>query len=204
METYGCREFMLVAAQCDERSHLHLTSEQLVTEIVDDDGRPVPAGRAGGLVVTDLYNVGAPLIRYDMGDLAVASAGRCPCGRGLPLLAEIIGRSLETIVTPDRRLVPGEVFPMVFTDVTAIARYQGIQDAPDRLLIRVQLRADWPVDARRAALGDLQKVLGDKIRVDLEVVDALEEMPVGKLQVVRNPWLARQRQLEHQEGGARA
>ena len=47
-------------------------------------------------------------------------------------------------------------------------------------------------------------MLGDKIRVDLEVVDALEETPARKLQVVRNPWLARQRQLEHQEGGARA
>ena len=60
-ETYGCREFTLIAAECDQHAGLHLTMENLLVEVVDDDGRPTPAGEEGNVLVTDLFEPQCPL-----------------------------------------------------------------------------------------------------------------------------------------------
>src|SRR2546423_8189267 len=67
-ETYGSREFMLIGAECDRHDGLHLTAEQLLVEVLEDDGSPTPQGEEGNVVVTDLYNYGMPFIRYATGD----------------------------------------------------------------------------------------------------------------------------------------
>ena len=187
-ETYGCREFMLVAAQCERRGGLHLTSEHLIVEIVDDSGSPVPPGRPGRVVITDLYNHGAPFIRYDVGDVAIMAEEQCACGRGLPLLREVTGRTLETILTPDHRRVPGEVFVLVLKDAP-IDRYQVVQEAADRVVVRVQRDQAWPPEQQSAVLEPLRRVLGDRVALELEVVREIKESTAGKLHVVSNPWL---------------
>src|SRR5690606_25431630 len=115
-ETYGSREFMLIAAECDRHEGLHLTSEHLLVEILDEDGRPTPAGEAGNVVITDLYNFGMPFIRYANGDRAIAGWSKCSCGRGLPLLRQVTGRRLDVLHSPDGRRIPGEFFPHCLKD----------------------------------------------------------------------------------------
>ena len=192
-ETYGSREVMLIAAECERHRGLHVTSEHLVVEIVDDGGNVVAPGIEGRVIVTDLHNFGAPFIRYDIGDRAVASDRQCECGRGLPLLERVVGRQLEVVVTPDGRRIPGEVFPLLFKDQFEVARYQAVQDNADRLVVRVQLRQEWPVEARTATVDALQKLVGSHMTVDLRMVDLIEEGPGGKLGLVLNPWLAARR-----------
>ena len=72
-ETYGCREFMLIGAECEHHNGLHLTMENLHVELVDDAGAPVAPGVEGNVIVTDLTNLGMPFVRYATGDRAVAS-----------------------------------------------------------------------------------------------------------------------------------
>src|SRR5207253_1358560 len=115
-ETYGSREFMLIAAECDRHAGLHVTADNLVVEVLDDDGRPTPGGEEGNVVVTDLFNYGMPFIRHVIGDRAVAGWGTCPCGRGLPLLKKVTGRRLDILRTPDGRQIPGEFFPHLLKD----------------------------------------------------------------------------------------
>src|SRR5262249_25984262 len=115
-ETYGAREFMLIGAECDRHDGLHLTTENLLVEVLDDEGRPAPAGAEGNAVVTDLTNAGMPFLRYVNGDRAVAGFGACPCGRGLPLLRKVVGRRLDVLHTPDGRRAPGELFPHLLKD----------------------------------------------------------------------------------------
>jgi len=193
-ETYGCREVMLIGAECDRHSGLHLTSEHLVVEIVDEDGRAVSDGQEGRVVVTDLYNYGAPFIRYDLGDRAVKSGRRCPCGRGLPMLERVVGRRLDVVVTPDGRLVPGEAFPYIFKDVPEVGRYQVVQVAGDRLEVRIEPRSDWSPEVAASLMDRLRVVLGTEIGVHLQTVDRLDSGTSDKLLVVRNPWLAQQRE----------
>jgi len=189
-ETYGCREVMLVGAECAEHRGLHIPIEHLVVEIVDDDGRAVPPGTEGRVVVTDLFNYGAPFIRFDLGDRAVASSRACACGRGLPLLERVVGRQLEVLLTPDGRRVAGELFAVLFKDQLAVARYQAVQRQADSVTLQVQLRAEWTPELRAATLLALRAHTGPAMTIDLQVVDRIAEGPGGKLAVVSNPWLA--------------
>src|SRR5207248_3298331 len=63
-ETYGSREFMLIGAECDKHTGLHLVPENHVVEVVDELGQPTPPGEEGNVVITDLTNYGMPFIRY--------------------------------------------------------------------------------------------------------------------------------------------
>jgi phenylacetate-CoA ligase len=99
-QAYGLNEIGMVAARCAAgRYHVH--AEHCIVEIVDDDGRPAPAGTTGRVVVTGLKNPAMPLIRYDTGDLAEAVDGPCPCGRTLPSFGAIQGRYSRIAQLPE-------------------------------------------------------------------------------------------------------
>jgi phenylacetate-CoA ligase len=96
---YGSRDAGFIAHECPEGS-LHLSAEHIIVELVNDAGVPVERGETGEIVVTHLATKDFPFIRYRTGDLAAMSERRCPCGRGLPSLARVMGRSTDFIRTP--------------------------------------------------------------------------------------------------------
>jgi phenylacetate-CoA ligase len=190
-ETYGSREFMLIAAECEHHRGLHLTAEQLLVEVLDDAGRPSPAGEEGNVVITDLYNYGMPFVRYANGDRAVAGAGMesapgvCPCGRGLPLLDRVVGRRLDVLHGTDGRLIPGEFFPHLVKDFPAVRRFQVVQEEAGR--VRFALDAVGLSEDERAVLERLvRNAMGPGVRVDFEPVARIPLTATGKLQVVLN------------------
>jgi phenylacetate-CoA ligase len=184
-ETYGSREFMLIGSECERHDGLHLTSEHLVVEVLDDDGRPAADGTEGDVVITDLYNYGMPFVRYANGDRAVAGLGACPCGRGLPLLKKVVGRRLDVLQATGGRPIAGEFFPHLVKDFPAIRRFQVVQHRPDR--IRFALRAEGLAESDRIKFEQLVRgAMGSGVRVDFEPVDQIALTAAGKLQVVLN------------------
>jgi phenylacetate-CoA ligase len=184
-ETYGSREFMLIGAECERHEGLHLTSEHLLVEILDDQGRPTPQGADGNLVITDLHNYGMPLIRYAIGDRAIAGFGACGCGRGLPLLRSVVGRRLDTIRGAGGRAIPGEFFPHLAKDFPAIRRFQVVQEDPSR--VRVALDAARLTETDRLKFeAHVRAAIGPGVKVDFEPVRDIPLTPSGKLQVVIN------------------
>lgn len=97
---YGSRDAGFIAHQCPQGS-LHVSAEDILVEVIGDDGRPVVPGQSGEIVVTHLATSDFPFIRYRTGDIASESDTRCACGRGLPVLQDVFGRNTDFIRTAD-------------------------------------------------------------------------------------------------------
>ncbi|SEV94064.1 phenylacetate--CoA ligase family protein [Luteibacter sp. 329MFSha] len=180
--TYGCREFMLIASECEHRQGLHVNSDHLLVETLDADGMPIHAG-SGEVAITDLFNYGMPFIRYVNGDMATHATDACPCGRGLPLLASVDGRKLDAIRTPAGHVLPGEFFPHMLKDVPGLARFQLVQRRLDRLdlsIVRGRGFEDASLDYIRR---EVSRVLGDSAELHCHFVDDIPLTRSGKLRV---------------------
>jgi phenylacetate-CoA ligase len=184
-ETYGSREFMLIGAECEAHAGLHLTAEHLIVELLDDDGEPVAPGVEGDVVITDLTNTGMPFIRYRNGDRAIASTGTCACGRALPRLARVTGRRLDVLTTPDGRQLPGEFFPHILKEFSAVQRYQVEQADPEVVTVRLVAPAWSEADGARLR-REVAAVAGGALEVRVEQVDHIPLTGAGKLKVVIN------------------
>jgi phenylacetate-CoA ligase len=183
-ETYGSREFMLIGSECEHHAGLHLTTEDLLVEIVDDRGRPTPDGQEGNVVITDLTNYGMPFIRYQNGDRAIASSERCPCGRGLPLLQKVVGRQLDILDTPDGRRIPGEFFPHLIKEYPAIRRFQVVQEQLDAIQLRLVVSAQWNAAVHDDLEQQISRIVGDSVRLEIAVVNDIPLTAAGKRKVV--------------------
>lgn len=187
-ETYGSREFMLIGAECERHCGLHLSMENLLVEIVDDTGEPVPPGTEGQVVITDLFNYGMPFVRYATGDRAIAGFENCPCGRGLSLLKQVIGRQLDILQTPDGRKIPGEFFPHLLKEFPSIRRFQVVQLALDQIVLKLVLDGGFTLTDRELLLREIRKGVGSSINVKLEFVDDIPLTSAGKHRVVVREW----------------
>ena len=181
--TYGSREFMLIASECEAHRGLHVSAENLLVEILRDDGSPAKPGEMGRVVVTDLHNYGMPFIRYELGDLGVVSDAPCPCGRGLPLLAEVVGRSLDMIKAPDGRLVPGEFFPHLLKEFRGVRQFQVVQDRVDRLTVRLVTDGSFEEGQLETIRREVHKTVGGSLQVEFAFVDQIPLTATGKFRV---------------------
>ena len=138
-ETYGSRETMLIAAECEAHDGMHIQEENLVVEVVRDR-RAVPSGEPGDVVVTDLHNFGMPLIRYVNGDVAILAASEvCTCGRGLARVARVDGRRADTLIDREGNDVPGILFHVLFSDARKeiIRQFQAVQSEGGAVVLKV-------------------------------------------------------------------
>ena len=88
--------------------------------------------------MTDLLNYSMPLIRYEIGDVgAFATEQNCPCGRGLPLLAEVRGRTTDFLILADGRKISGPALTLVVADMADVRQVQFVQRSRNRVLLRV-------------------------------------------------------------------
>jgi phenylacetate-CoA ligase len=93
LDRYGASEVGQISATCPHSLKHHVTSELVLLEIVGEDGQAARPGATGRIVVTPFYNLAMPLIRYELGDYGVLSPDPCACGRTLPVLERVLGRS---------------------------------------------------------------------------------------------------------------
>lgn len=184
-ETYGSREFMLIGAECEKHCGLHLSMENLLVEVLNDDSTPTPAGAEGNVVITDLFNYGMPFIRYVNGDRAIAGFDLCSCGRGLPLLKQVVGRQLDTLDTPDGRKIPGEFFPHLIKDYPSIRRFQVIQETVQEIKLKLVVDGgNLTLSERERLLTDIRRCAGTVVDLQLQLVDEIPLTKAGKLKVV--------------------
>lgn len=174
----------LFGHECPEGS-MHLFDDMCIAENVDEDYRPVPPGEVGSrLLVTNLFNLTQPLIRFEVTDLVAVEPEQCPCGRTLMRLRSLEGRAEDVL-----RLSGVDVHPLQFALVTAdpdVREFQVVQQG-EALRLRVCLRdgaGEAPARLRARVGARLEELGVPRPSVEVETVDALERSPAGKLQVV--------------------
>jgi phenylacetate-CoA ligase len=123
---YGGRDSALIAHECPQGG-MHILADAVILETVDSVGRPVPPGESGEVVVTDLYSHEVPFIRYATGDIATVSPRRCACGRALPILESVDGRSNDTILAPDGRIINSLALIYAVRAIEGIERFRVTQ-----------------------------------------------------------------------------
>ena len=91
---YGSREIGLGGAvTCPAFEGMHLRENDLIAEIVDEEGRVLPRGEWGELVLTSIEADAMPLIRYRTGDITRILPEPCPCGSAVIRLDRVRRRS---------------------------------------------------------------------------------------------------------------
>jgi len=175
--TYGSREFMSLAGECEYCDGLHINSENVVLEA----GRQID--EPSKIIVTDLHNYGMPFIRYETGDLGNLKDGPCACGRGLPRLSRIEGRVLDALRGADGRIVPGEFFPHLLKEIPEVARYRVEQKDLDRIVISAVMTRELSRSSRELLDSEIRKAFGAAARYDIEPVEEIPVLASGKRQI---------------------
>ena len=176
-DRYSTEEAGYIALQCGHgRYH---SVPMAIVEIVDDEYRPVPAGTIGRVLVTLPHSLVMPLIRYDVGDYAVAGTS-CPCGRTWPAIERIMGRERSIVQFPDgsRQFVP--IDGLDWTDIAPIRQWQFRQIAPDRIDLLVWAGRALGGAERARLSSEATRLFRNSFDLRLHEVPAIDSLPSGK------------------------
>ena len=181
---YRSAEVPWIAAQCEFRRGLHVLSTYRYVEVVGADGRPVGVGESGDVLITDLANRVFPLIRYRIGDRSAWRSDSCECGRTLPTLRDIEGRTSDTLRTPDGRLVTGGLTGLFNQSPMAVSQFQIYQHADYSVSLRcVPTNAQESRQDIDFAADTLRRILGGSVPVAVELLTSIDHLG-GKQQTV--------------------
>jgi phenylacetate-CoA ligase len=180
---YGGRDAGFIAHECPQRG-MHVSAEDIIVEIVAADGSVVPPGQAGEIVVTHLATRDFPFIRYRTGDVGILDEAACPCGRGLPLLREIQGRTTDFVVAHDGTVMHGLALIYVLRDLPEISSFKIVQESRERVRVMVVPAKPLTVAVRDAIDEGLRARLGRAVTVEIEVVDEIPAERSGKFRYV--------------------
>ena len=180
---YGGRDAGFIAHQCPEGG-MHITAEDIIVEIVDAQGNALPPGEAGEIVVTHLATRDFPFIRYRTGDIAVLGSESCTCGRILPLIKEIQGRSTDFLVARDGTIMHGLALIYILRDLPQVSAFKIVQENLDltRVLVTSETRLN-PEVIKKIQSG-FKARLGQGVAVAVEEVAEIPPEKSGKFRYV--------------------
>ena len=184
-DAYGLNDGGVSAYECSEHSGLHIDTERAVTEVVDKNGNQLESGE-GEILATSLYNFAMPFIRYDTGDLGHIIDDVCGCGRGYKLLKEVVGRSVDVLVTPEGKNIHGWFFLFIFWEhCKEIKEYQVVQEKLDTIVIKIVPEADFDENQ----LDRIREIVREKSEgwnVEFKFVDEIVRTGAGKYKFIIN------------------
>lgn len=182
-DQYGCNDGGIMSQECSH-GRLHLAENVSIVEVLDDAGHRCPPGDEGDVVVTNLHARTLPFLRYRIGDRAVLGAGTCPCGTEGTFLERVVGRHGNSLQLPNGRHVSMHPLGKCFFDARHVRRYQFVQPEPGRIQVRLEVEPGFDADERSMILGEVRRVVGSVVDVDLTTDEPMELTRGGKHRVV--------------------
>ena len=179
---YGSREVGALAGECKYGS-MHIFSFFNLIEILDENDRPVKENEEGRVIVTNLHNYSMPLIRYEIGDMAVLGPKSCKCGNPLPTLKKITGRTIEHFIKENGSFIPTEFLIYLFTvyyNKGTIEKFQIIQEDYKKIKILIIPIGNIIESEKRDIEDKIKIVMGEDMNITWEFVDDIPKTKSGK------------------------
>ena len=182
-EKYASTECGTMASECRMHDGMHIFTQGIHMEIIKPDGEIAGPGEMGKIVITDLFNRAMPLVRYEIGDMAVAGDGKiCRCGSPLPLVKKILGRDREIVLDMKGDPKPGYLFAEAVKSLNLPGQFQIEQTERGRLLVRiVNLGKSTDTGAIRSKCLE---IMGEGAKIDFEYPEEIKRNPSGKYSYV--------------------
>lgn len=180
---YGCREVSVIASECEYHNGMHVNADALLIEV--ESAPDLPSGM-GRVLVTDLLNRSMPLIRYEIGDLAsIDSETRCPCGRSLPLIGNIQGRTSDFLRLPNGRMIAGPSLALLAADMRDVRQVQFIQPDPRHVTLKVVAGRGYSPLTEQELRRRMLPYLEDLSSLTIVTADSIPSEPSGKYRFVK-------------------
>jgi phenylacetate-CoA ligase len=135
-------------------------------------------------VVTHLATPDFPFVRYRTGDVGVLDDASCACGRGLPLIREIVGRSTDYVLAQDGRRLPGTALTYVLREIPEIAAFKIVQETRSLLRVKIVPAAQWSASLDEVIRTGLQARMGRGTDVIVQIVDRIPAERSGKYRYI--------------------
>jgi phenylacetate-CoA ligase len=181
---YHNRENGTFGSECSEHDGYHLFAQNFVFEFTNNGGRVAP-GEKGAIVITDLTNYAMPFIRYEVGDVGIPSDETCSCGRDLPLMRKLFGRTADILVSATGELIVDFFYVCLerLFETGKIKQYQILQETPTQILMKI-------IPGKNLTSADISfikkavlSLMGD-MKIEVRLVDAITTNSSGKRQTV--------------------
>jgi len=180
---YGSRDAGFIAHQCPEGS-MHLSAEHIVVELVDETGRPVPHGEQGEIVTTHMGTGEFPFIRYRTGDMAVMGTEPCACGRGLPVLKEVFGRSTDFVRTRSGNAMHALALIYEVRDKPGVKAFKFTQEADFSLDLQLVAGPELTDEVEASIRAGILRRMGEGSELTIRRVDEIPPEKSGKYRYV--------------------
>jgi len=182
---FGCRVFSYYSntervahiVQC-MMGQYHVISDACVVEVLKPSGELARADEEGEMVCTGLLDRALPLLRYRVGDTAIAAPAACPCGYNTPVLGLITGRVEDVVITPDGRRV-GRL-DHAFKDMLNVVEAQIVQNEVRSIEVKIVPRDQFGPADMEMLVSELRLRLGPTIAINVQRVAAIPRTTTGK------------------------
>jgi phenylacetate-CoA ligase len=179
-EAFGCRDGGLVALECPSGG-LHIFAESMYVEILnpDADGR-------GEIVLTNFDSQAFPIVRYRTGDIGSLDPTPCACGRALPKLRQVEGRTTDFLVTPSGRVLHALAAIYILRDSPFVREFRVIQETPTHLVVQISPAQQMGATEEAGLRAQFAVMFGSDMRIDVVQLDCIPRTAAGKFRYVES------------------
>ena len=191
-DQYATVELERIAWECKAKQGYHIDADAMILQLIDDNGDELSEGESGEMICTSLFNYAMPIIRYAVGDIGILSGEKCECGRTLPLLKTVEGRSESLLILPDGRHISPRVFTNavgLFELIDCVEQYSIVQKRVDlfEFIIHVKENSMDRTVLATKLLQHLEKTIQidtSRVRFDVRFADSIPMDKGGKQKIV--------------------
>lgn len=183
VDSYNSWEFGNIAWECSRHTGYHINADNLVVEFINN-GKVALPGEKGKIIITNLNSYTMPFIRYNIGDVGIPSDKQCPCGRGLPLLKRIEGRTDDLIKLSNGRVISPFTITAVLRFISGIAQFRLIQEREDECLMQLVKGEGFCQGTIEKVKEKLKRILGGNVHLKVQILAEIPRDPSGKIRAI--------------------